>query len=105
MGTKIGINKNAIGNYEKRVRYTKKNTVFDLTKVFSSLIDALFPPVQKDSPSDIQSIYDQRAPPRQGKFLTYAERQLYEQKNEDKRSIVKIIRLDDYRQTTYSRVR
>lgn len=81
MGTKIGINKNAIGNYEKRVRSTKKNTIFDLAKVFSSLIDALFP--QKDSPSDIQSIYDQRPPPRQGKFLTYAERQLYEQKNEE----------------------
>ncbi|AKU20010.1 hypothetical protein SPAR163_1094 [Streptococcus pneumoniae GA58771] len=46
------------------------------------MIDALFPPVQKDSPSDIQSIYDQRAPPRQGKVLTYAERQLYKQKNE-----------------------
>lgn len=88
MGTKIGISKNAIGNYEKkRVRSTKKNTIFDLAKVFSSLIDALFPPVQKDSPSDIQSIYDQRASPRQGKVLTYAERQLYEQKNEEEAKI------------------
>nr|WP_329598710.1 hypothetical protein [Streptococcus pseudopneumoniae] len=69
------------------------------------MIDVLFPPVQKDSPSDIQSIYDQRASPRQGKVLTYAERQLYEKKNDDKRSIAKIIKLDDYRQTTYSRVR
>lgn len=82
MGTKIGISKNTIRNYEKRVRSTKKNTIFDLVKVFSSLIDALFPPVQKDSPSDIQSIYDQREPPRQGKVLTYAERQLYDQKSE-----------------------
>ena len=82
MGTKIGISKNTIKKYEKRVRSTKKNTIFDLVKVFSSLIDALFSPVQKDSPSDIQSIYDQRAPPRQGKVLTYAERQLYDQKNE-----------------------
>ncbi len=82
MGTKIGISKNTIRNYEKRVRSTKKNTIFDLVKVFSSLIEALFSPVQKDSPSDIQSIYDQRAPPRQGKVLTYAERQLYDQKNE-----------------------
>ncbi|EDK68158.1 phage repressor protein [Streptococcus pneumoniae] len=82
MDTKIGISKNTIRNYEKRVRSTKKNTIFDLVKVFSSLIDALFSPVQKDSPSDIQSIYDQRAPPRQGKVLTYAERQLYDQKNE-----------------------
>lgn len=82
MGTKIGISKNTIRNYEKRVRSTKKNTIFDLVKVFSSLIEALFSPVQKDSPSDIQSIYDQREPPRQGKVLTYAERQLYDQKNE-----------------------
>ncbi|RRR90027.1 phage repressor protein, partial [Streptococcus pneumoniae] len=82
LGTKIGISKNTIRNYEKRVRSTKKNTIFDLVKVFSSLIEALFSPVQKDSPSDIQSIYDQRAPPRQGKVLTYAERQLYDQKNE-----------------------
>ena len=33
--------------------------------------------------SPIQSIYDQLAPPRQGKVLTYAERQLNEQKNEE----------------------
>lgn len=58
--------------------------------------------------SQIQSIYDQLEPPRQGKVLTYAERQLDEQKNEDKTKINEvsenIIRLDDYRQTTYRRV-
>ena len=37
--------------------------------------------------SPIQSIYDQLEPPRQGKVLTYAERQLDEQKNEDKTKI------------------
>lgn len=60
------------------------------------------------SKSPIQSIYDQLAPPRQGKVLTFAERQLDEQKNEDKTKINEvsenIIRLDDYRQTTYRRV-
>ncbi|CAM1666129.1 helix-turn-helix domain-containing protein [Streptococcus mitis] len=60
------------------------------------------------SKSTIQSIYDQLAPPRQGKVLTFAERQLDEQKNEDKTKINEvsenIIRLDDYRQTTYRRV-
>lgn len=60
------------------------------------------------SKSPIQSIYDQLAPPRQGKVLTFAERQLDEQKNEDKTKINEvsenIIRLDDYRQTTYHRV-
>ena len=58
--------------------------------------------------SSIQSIYDQLEPPRQGKVLTYAERQLDEQKNEDKTKINEvsenIIRLDDYRQTTHRRV-
>lgn len=58
--------------------------------------------------SQIQSIYDQLEPPRQGKVLTYAERQLDEQKNEDKTKINEvsenIIRLDDYRQTTHRRV-
>lgn len=108
LGAKIGISKNAIGNYEKGFRSPKKNTMFDLAKAFKISIDDLFPPVQKDSPSDIQSIYDQLAPPRQGKVLTFAERQLDEQKNEDKTKINEvsenIIRLDDYRQTTYRRV-
>lgn len=35
------------------------------------------------SKSPIQSIYDQLAPPRQGKVLTYAERQLNEQNEEE----------------------
>ena len=60
------------------------------------------------SKSPIQSIYDQLEPPRQGKVLTYAERQLKEQKNEEETKINEvsenIIRLDDYRQTTYRRV-
>lgn len=60
------------------------------------------------SKSPIQSIYDKLEPPRQGKVLTYAERQLDEQKNEDKTKINEvsenIIRLDDYRETTYRRV-
>ena len=60
------------------------------------------------SKSPIQSIYDQLEPPRQSKVLTYAERQLNEQKNEEETKINEvsenIIRLDDYRQTTYRRV-
>ncbi|MDG8231141.1 helix-turn-helix domain-containing protein [Streptococcus pneumoniae] len=59
------------------------------------------------SKSPIQTIYDQLEPPRQGKVLTFAERQLKEQnKEETKINEVSenIIRLDDYRQTTYRRV-
>jgi len=56
----------------------------------------------------IQSIYNQLEPPRQGKVLTYAKKQLNEQKNEEETKINEvsenIIRLDDYRQTTYRRV-
>ena len=108
LGTKIGISKNAIGNYEKGFRSPKKNTMFDLANAFNVSIDDLFPPVQKASPTDIQSIYDQLEPPRQVKVLTYAEKQLNEQKNEEETKINEvsenIIRLDDYRQTTYRRV-
>lgn len=64
--------------------------------------------IPQPATSQIQSIYDQLEPPRQGKVLTYAERQLKEQRNEEETKInevsEKIIRLDDYRQTTYRRV-
>ena len=52
------------------------------------------------SKSPIQTIYDQLEPPRQDKVLTYAERQLDEQKNEDKTKInevsEKIVQLYGY---------
>ena len=86
LGAKIGISKNAIGNYEKGFRSPKKDTMFDLANVFNVSIDDLFPPIQKGSSSNtssIQTIYDELAPPRQAKVLTYAERQLKEQKSED----------------------
>lgn len=87
LGTKIGMSKNAIGNYEKGFRSPKKNTMFDLAKAFSISIDDLFPPVQKDSASDIQSIYDELEPNRQRKVVTYAEKLWDEQKNEEEAKI------------------
>ena len=86
LGAKIGISKNAIGNYEKGFRSPKKDTMFDLANAFNVSIDDLFPPIQKGSSSNtspIQTIYDELAPPRQAKVLTYAERQLDEQRNEE----------------------
>ena len=86
LGAKIGMSKNAIGNYEKGFRSPKKNTMFDLANAFNVSIDDLFPPIQKDTPptsSPIQSIYDQLAPPRQDKVLTYAKKQLKEQNEEE----------------------
>lgn len=87
LGTKIGMSKNAIGNYEKGFRSPKKNTMFDLAKAFSISIDDLFPPVQKDSASDIQSIYDELEPNRQRKVITYAEKLWDEQEKRRKAKI------------------
>lgn len=97
LGAKIGISKNAIGNYEKGFRSPKKNTMFDLANAFNVSIDDLFPPIQKDTSSttsQIQSIYDELEPLEQRKVITYAEKLRDEQekrrkakKSEDKRSI------------------
>lgn len=107
LGTKIGISKNAIGNYEKGFRSPKKNTMFDLAKAFSISIDDLFPPVQKDSASDIQTIYDQLEPPGQSKVITYAEKLRDEQekrreakKNEVSEKIVQLYGYDYYDHAT-----
>lgn len=60
------------------------------------------------SKSPIQSIYDQLEPPGQRKVITYAEKLRDEQEKRRKAKINEvsenIIRLDDYRQTTYRRV-
>lgn len=101
LGTKIGISKNAIGNYEKGFRSPKKDTMFDLANAFNVSIDNLFPPIQKDSSSNtpqIQTIYDQLAPPRQSKVLTYAEKQLKEQRNEQSQptEVSEVIQLYSY---------
>lgn len=90
LGAKIGISKNAIGNYEKGFRSPKKDTMFDLANAFNISIDDLFPPIQNSSSSNtsqIQSIYDELNPPRQNKVLTYAEKQLKEQRNEEETKI------------------
>ena len=85
LGAKIGMSKNAIGNYEKGFRSPKKDTMFDLANAFNISIDDLFPPIQNDPSSNvsrIQSIYDELNPPRQVKVLNYAKMQLNEQENE-----------------------
>jgi phage repressor protein C with HTH and peptisase S24 domain len=54
--------------------------------------------------SPIQTIYDQLHQPRQAKVLTYAERQLKEQRNEEETKgnevSENIIKMDDYRETS-----
>lgn len=90
LGAKIGISKNAIGNYEKGFRSPKKNTMFDLANAFNVSIDDLFPPIQKDTSSTtskIQSIYDELGPNEQRKVVTYAEKLRDEQEKRRKAKI------------------
>ena len=73
------------GNVQKIADYfgVLKSTLDPRFASEDSSIEVTPPPIT----SPIQSIYDQLAPPRQGKVLTFAERQLDEQKNEDKTKI------------------
>ena len=101
LGSKIGMSKNAIGNYEKGFRSPKKDTMFDLANAFNVTIDDLFPSIRKDSSSNtpkIQTIYDELKPPRQAKVLTYAEKQLKEQRNEQSQptEVSEVIQLYSY---------
>lgn len=58
LGSKLGISKNAIGNYEKGIRSPKKDTMFDLASAFKISIDDLFPAVQKNIPESTHSLSD-----------------------------------------------
>lgn len=51
LGRKVGIGKNAIGNYERGFRSPKKDTVFALANAFDISIDDLFPPIDKTTAS------------------------------------------------------
>lgn len=51
LGRKIGIGKNAVGNYERGFRSPKKDTVFALANAFDISIDDLFPPIDKTTTS------------------------------------------------------
>ena len=106
-----------IANYEKGFRTPKKNTLFKISSALSVTIDDLFPPIHKaDTPTaspDLltQQITDkvvQLTPDNKKIVLRTSEELLKKQKNEEETKInevsEKIIRLDDYRQTTYRRV-
>lgn len=106
-----GISQSTLSQYFAGKRLPSKKNAEILADFFEVPIEVIDPRLSNSpapTTSPIQSIYDQLAPPRQGKVLTYAEKQLNEQKNEDKTKINEvsenIIRLDDYRQTTYRRV-
>lgn len=112
LAKKLSVAPTAISAWEVGRNQPLMNNIEQMSAIFgikkSLLLGEDFSSHVDKATSPIQSIYDQLAPPRQGKVLTFAERQLDEQKNEDKTKINEvsenIIRLDDYRQTTYRRV-
>lgn len=105
-----GISQSTLSQYFAGKRLPSKKNAEILADFFEVPIEVIDPRLSNSpapTTSQIQSIYDQLEPPRQGKVLTYAERQLKEQ-NEEETKINEvsesIIRLDDYRQTTHRRV-
>ena len=91
LAKRLNTTKQTISRYEKGDRKANQDMLFELCDIFGVSIDDFFPSqnesTQTPATSPIQTIYDQLAPPRQGKVLTYAERQLNEQKNEEETKI------------------
>ncbi|CEV57592.1 XRE family transcriptional regulator [Streptococcus pneumoniae] len=108
-----GFKQNTISNHENGNRQLDEKDIRIYAQALEVSPQYLFDLAKPSSieiiptTSPIQTIYDELEPPRQGKVLTFAERQLKEQ-NEEETKINEvsenIIRLDDYRQTTYRRV-
>lgn len=108
-----GFKQNTISNHENGNRQLDEKDIRIYAQALEVSPQYLFDLAKPSSieitptTSPIQTIYDKLEPPRQGKVLTFAERQLKEQ-NEEETKINEvsenIIRLDDYRQTSQRRV-
>ncbi|EHE04834.1 TPA: helix-turn-helix domain-containing protein [Streptococcus pneumoniae] len=112
LAKKLSVAPTAISAWEVGRNQPLMNNIEQMSAIFgikkSLLLGEDFSSHVDKATSPIQTIYDQLKPPRQAKVLNYAKRQLDEQKNEEETKINEvsenIIRLDDYRQTTYRRV-
>ena len=88
-----GFKQNTISNHENGNRQLDEKDIRIYAQALEVSPQYLFDLAKPSSieitptTSQIQSIYDQLEPPRQGKVLTYAERQLNEQKNEEETKI------------------
>lgn len=85
-----GFKQNTISNHENGNRQLDEGDIRIYAQALGVSPQYLFDlskPSSVDTTSPIQTIYDQLAPPRQSKVLTYAERQLNEQKNEEETKI------------------
>ncbi len=109
-----GFKQNTISNHENGNRQLDEKDIRIYAQALEVSPQYLFDLAKPSSieiiptTSPIQTIYDELEPPRQGKVLNYAKRQLKEQRNEEETKINEvsenIIRLNDYRQATYRRV-
>ena len=85
----IEMGNTTIANYEKGFRTPKKNTLFKIANALNVTIDDLFPILKQSDNSIIESVEEilsQLDPePYQRNVLTFAERQLEEQKQAKKR--------------------
>ena len=109
-----GFKQNTISNHENGNRQLDEKDIRIYAQALEVspqyLFDLAKPSSIETTPttSPIQSIYDQLEPPGQRKVITYAEKLRDEQEKRRKAKINEvsenIIRLDDYRQTTYRRV-
>jgi len=91
LAKRLNTTKQTISRYEKGDRKANQDMLFELCDIFGVSIDDFFPSqneaLQSPIVSTIQTIYDELKPPRQAKVLTYAEKQLNEQKNEEETKI------------------
>lgn len=87
LAKRLNTTKQTISRYEKGDRKANQDMLFELCDIFDVSIDDFFPSqnetLQSPTTSPIQTIYDQLHQPRQAKVLTYAERQLKEQNEEE----------------------
>lgn len=102
LAKRLNTTKQTISRYEKGDRKANQDMLFELCDIFGVSIDDFFPSqneaLQSPTASSIQTIYDQLAPPRKSKVLTYAEGQLDEQRNEETQpnEVSEVIQLYSY---------
>ena len=85
-----GFKQNTISNHENGNRQLDEGDIRIYAQALGVSPQYLFDlskPSSVDTTSSIQTIYDELKPPRQAKVLTYAEKQLKEQRNEEETKI------------------
>ncbi|HEW1569002.1 TPA: helix-turn-helix domain-containing protein [Streptococcus pneumoniae] len=102
LAKRLNTTKQTISRYEKGDRKANQDMLFELCDILGVSIDDFFPSqnetLQSLTTSPIQTIYDQLHQPRKAKVLTYAERQLEEQNEEETKGneVSEVIQLYSY---------